>query len=82
MYWPARALTRMKLPRRVMTAHPAAVDASPRTTSGGSLVARKYSTCGPWAREARIGPGKNAPECRRNQVSMRANTFRDERNIA
>ena len=35
-----------ELPRRVMTTHPAAVDAGPRTASGGSVESRKYRTCG------------------------------------
>jgi hypothetical protein len=35
-----------ELPRRVMTTHPAAVDAGSTTASGGSVEARKYRTCG------------------------------------
>jgi hypothetical protein len=35
-----------ELRRRVMTTHPAAVDAGTRMASGGSFEARKYRTCG------------------------------------
>jgi hypothetical protein len=56
-----------ELPRRVMTTHPAAVDAGPRTASGGSVEARKYRTCGGGCVRRGIGPGRNAPERGRNQ---------------
>jgi hypothetical protein len=35
-----------ELRRRVMTTHPAAVDAGPMMASGGSVEAGKYRTCG------------------------------------
>jgi hypothetical protein len=35
-----------ELPRRVMTTHPAAVDAGTRLASGGAVEAKKYRTCG------------------------------------
>jgi hypothetical protein len=56
-----------ELPWRVMTAHPEAVKAVPRTASGGFCGGEKIPYLRSWPCEPAIGPGRNARERGRNQ---------------